>query len=152
MSDYWITSILSLFGMQVIYIYIMNNFNKFDKWWKMGIFLFLYYYFKNVFIFNWRIIALQYCVGFCQISTWVSHRYTYVPSLINLPPTSHPIKWAYFLKKQKYYHWLNKKLHFDLPTIWAKEFIMKTLHRHTNTHTQTLSRSRWFHWTVLVDI
>ena len=24
--------------------------------------------FKNVFIFDWRIIALQYCVGFCQTS------------------------------------------------------------------------------------
>ena len=32
---------------------------------------------KNVFIFNWRIIALQYCIGFCQTSTWINHRYTY---------------------------------------------------------------------------
>ena len=24
---------------------------------------------------NWRIIALQYCVGFFHISTWISHRY-----------------------------------------------------------------------------
>ena len=24
--------------------------------------------------FNWRIIALQNCVGFCQTSTWISHR------------------------------------------------------------------------------
>ena len=23
----------------------------------------------NIFIFNWRIIALQYCVDFCHIST-----------------------------------------------------------------------------------
>ena len=39
------------------------------------------------FIFNWKIITLQYCVGFCHISTWVSHRYTYALSLLNLPPT-----------------------------------------------------------------
>ena len=26
--------------------------------------------------FNWRIIALQYCAGFCYTSTWISHRYT----------------------------------------------------------------------------
>ena len=26
-------------------------------------------FFKNLFIFNWRIIALQYCIGFCQTST-----------------------------------------------------------------------------------
>ena len=32
---------------------------------------------------NWRIVALQYCVGFCHTSTWISHRYTYVPSLLN---------------------------------------------------------------------
>ena len=37
--------------------------------------------------FNWRIIALQNFV-FCQTSTWISHRYTYIPSLLNLPP--HP--------------------------------------------------------------
>ena len=37
------------------------------------------------FIFNWRIIALQDCVGFCHTSAWISHRYTYVPSLLNLP-------------------------------------------------------------------
>ena len=39
-------------------------------------------------IFNWRIIALQCCAGFCHTSTWISHRYTYVPSLLNLLPTS----------------------------------------------------------------
>ena len=34
--------------------------------------------------FSWRIIALQNFVVFCQASTWISHRYTYVPSLLNL--------------------------------------------------------------------
>ena len=43
------------------------------------------------FIFNWRITALQYCIGFCHTSTWISHRYTYVHSLLNLVPTPpHP--------------------------------------------------------------
>ena len=37
--------------------------------------------------FNWRIITLQNCVCFCQTSTWISHRYTFVPSFLNLPPT-----------------------------------------------------------------
>ena len=41
--------------------------------------------FFNLFIFNWRIIALQYWW------TWISQRYTYVPSLLNLPPMSYPI-------------------------------------------------------------
>ena len=44
----------------------------------------------HLFIFSWKIIALQYCVGFCHTSTWISRQYTYVPSLLNLPPTSHP--------------------------------------------------------------
>ena len=34
--------------------------------------------------FNWRIIALRNFV-FCQTSVWISHRYTYIPSLLNLP-------------------------------------------------------------------
>ena len=46
-------------------------------------------FFQNLLIFNWRIIALQCCVGFCHTSTRISHRYTYVPSLLNLPPLSH---------------------------------------------------------------
>ena len=29
--------------------------------------------FLVLFIFNWRIVALQYCVGFCHTSTWISH-------------------------------------------------------------------------------
>ena len=28
----------------------------------------------NLFIFNWRVIALQYCVGFCHTTTWINHR------------------------------------------------------------------------------
>ena len=42
-------------------------------------------------IFYWRVIALQNFVVFCQTSTWISHRYTYIPSLLNLPPISLPI-------------------------------------------------------------
>ena len=35
---------------------------------------------KNFYLFfNLRIIALQNFVAFCQISTWISHRYTYIP-------------------------------------------------------------------------
>ena len=29
----------------------------------------------NLLIFNWRIIALQYCIGFYQTSTWISYRF-----------------------------------------------------------------------------
>jgi len=40
------------------------------------------------FIFNWRIIALQYCVGFCHTTTWISRKHTRIPTLLSLPP--HP--------------------------------------------------------------
>ena len=40
-------------------------------------------------MFNCRIITSQYFVGFCQTSTWIKHRYTYLPSLLDHPPTSH---------------------------------------------------------------
>ena len=42
------------------------------------------WFFQNLFIFNWRRIALQYCIGFCHISAWISHRHTHIPSLLNL--------------------------------------------------------------------
>ena len=46
---------------------------------------------KFCFIFNRRIITLQYCDDFCHTSTLIIHRYTHVPSLVDLPPTSLPI-------------------------------------------------------------
>ena len=46
---------------------------------------------KIYFIFNWRIIALQYCIGFCHTTTQISHKCTYVSSLLNLPSALYPI-------------------------------------------------------------
>ena len=45
----------------------------------------------HFFFFNWRIIALQNFVVFCQTAPLINHRYTYSPSLVNLPPISLPI-------------------------------------------------------------
>ena len=42
-------------------------------------------------IFYWSIIALQDFVVFYQTSTWISHIYTYIPSLLKHPPISLPI-------------------------------------------------------------
>ena len=52
---------------------------------------FPFQFFFLTYFFNWKIIALQNFIVFCQISTWISHRYTYIPSLLNLPPISCPI-------------------------------------------------------------
>ena len=40
------------------------------------------------FIFNWRKIALQYHDGLCCTTMQISHNYTYITSLLSLPP--HP--------------------------------------------------------------
>ena len=46
--------------------------------------------FLLIYFFNWRIMSLQNCVVFCQTSTRISHRYIYLPSLLNLPPIPFP--------------------------------------------------------------
>ena len=38
-----------------------------------------------IFIFNWRIIVLHHCVGNCCTTTWISHKYTNIPSILSLP-------------------------------------------------------------------
>ena len=49
---------------------------------------FMYLIFFNLFSFNWRIIALQYCSGFCHTLTWISHRYTHVLEKAMAPHSS----------------------------------------------------------------
>ena len=49
--------------------------------------LFMVGFKKKIFIyFNWRIITLQNCDGFCHTSVWIGHRYTCVPSILKAPP------------------------------------------------------------------
>ena len=48
------------------------------------------YTFFSFFYFNWRLITLQYCGGFCPTLSWISHRCTCVPHP-DPPSTSHPI-------------------------------------------------------------
>ena len=64
-------------------IFLNQGSNSCPVLWQVGSFFF--------FFFNWRIISLQHCLDFCHTSTCIDHRYTYIPSLLNLPPTSHPI-------------------------------------------------------------
>ena len=45
----------------------------------------LFFFFLPLYFLNRRIIALQNFMVFCQTSTRISHRYTHVPSLPNLP-------------------------------------------------------------------
>ena len=47
---------------------------------------------KEIIYFNWKLITLQYCSGFCHTLTWISHGCTRVPILTPLlpPSSSHP--------------------------------------------------------------
>ena len=52
----------------------------------------LFLNFKLIYLFNWRLITLQYCSGFCHTLTWISHGCTCGPHPeppSHLPP--HPI-------------------------------------------------------------
>ena len=48
------------------------------------------FFLKIFFYFNWRLITLWYCSGFCHTFTWISQGRTCVP-ILNPPPTSFPI-------------------------------------------------------------
>ena len=39
-----------------------------------------------LYFFNWRKLTLQCWVGFCHTTMRISHNYTYIPSLLSLPP------------------------------------------------------------------
>ena len=43
-----------------------------------------------IFILHLRTTALQCCVSVCCTTVWISHKYTYIPSLLSFPPTSSP--------------------------------------------------------------
>ena len=43
-----------------------------------------------LFFFNRKIIALQFCVGFCRTTMRISHSCIHIPFISNLPPLSHP--------------------------------------------------------------
>jgi len=44
---------------------------------------------KKIIFINWLLIALEYWFDFCRTSTSISYRCAYIPSLLNLLPTSH---------------------------------------------------------------
>ena len=80
----------------------VSVFNKFFRWFWHRWFAFgtrevgdtIWILNSVFFFFHKRITASQHCVDLCHTSTWISHRHTYVPSLLNPPPTSYPICFA----------------------------------------------------------
>ena len=58
--------------------------------WMIVFRLYLFFIFLCLFIFNWRISALQCLVGFPHTTTWIGHKYI-IHSSVSRPPTSrHP--------------------------------------------------------------
>ena len=87
----------------------------------------------KLFIFNWRKIASLYCVGLCHTLTWVSHRYTCVPSLLYLPPTFHPLPYIkqiingnllYDSGRSNMGSVPNLDFDFGLPVPWENKFLL----------------------------
>ena len=76
-----------------LFIYFLCFLSTSFDIWDICIFISLVYLFYKLFFFNWRIIALQNFVVFYWTSTWISHRYLYIPSLLNLPPHPTPLGW-----------------------------------------------------------
>ena len=77
------------FMFHILYIHFLSHKNpRFLKFFPEFYFIFLFFFHFLKFIFNWRVIALQYCIGFCCTTTWVNHKYTEISSFSSLPPTS----------------------------------------------------------------
>ena len=71
-----------------------------------------FFFFFLIIYFNWRIITSQYCHGFCHTSTWISHRCTYVPPILNAPPKFPP--YPIPLGRWILYHWATWKTRIQL--------------------------------------
>ena len=100
----------------------------------------LLFFKKILLIFNWRMTALQYCVGFCHTATRISHRYAHVPPPPRLPPASLPIPSPGVTGHAADSHWLWLfhtwwciRLHATLSTSPALTPIEKAMAPHCRT-------------------
>ena len=66
----------------------------------------IYWHLKKIIYFNWRLITLQYCGGFCHILTWISHGCTCVSlSWTSLPIPSLEVVPVHWLWVPCFMHW-----------------------------------------------
>ena len=90
--------------------------------------------------FNWRIITLHNFVVFCQISTRISHKYTYVPSLLYLLPHTTPL--GYYRAPVCHSSILPGKFHGHRSLVdsspWGHKESDRTYWLNNNNHTDTL--------------
>ena len=84
------------------------------------------------FIFNWRIIALQCCFGFCCTIRWISYKYTYIPSLES---PSHP-------QLSLLTHWILWRKITTSKTYWPAEELLQPVYSWPHTlHVNTFPLS-----------
>ena len=88
-----------------------NNINLTTKWISLQITnpLFLLNILQ-IFIFNWSIIGLWYCVGFCHMSPWIRHKHTLPPptwTFLAVSTPSHPSR-------------LSQSTGFEFPASYSK--------------------------------
>ena len=77
-----------------------------------------HYVLPVLFILIWRMIALQYSVGFCCTTVEIRYKYTYVPSPLNLLPTLHHILALYVVTEHR----------FELPVLYSIFSLVSSLH------------------------
>ena len=73
---------LSLYYLCTFFLFCPLNTN--DRGSLLGGACFLSF---KIFIFNWRIIALQCCINFFHTAVWISRKCTDTPSFLKLRPT-----------------------------------------------------------------
>ena len=97
-------------------------------------------FFKKLINFNWRLITLQYCGGFCHIFTWISRRYTCVsPSWAPLPPPSPPHPSG--LSQRTGFECLLHALNLHWSSILHKVIYMFQCYSLTSSHSRLLPHS-----------
>ena len=58
--------------------------------WEPKIDLKCFFFFFSFIFISWRLITLQYCIGFCHTLTWISHGFTCIPHPD--PPSHLPLR------------------------------------------------------------
>ena len=89
-------------------------------------------FFKNLLIFNRKIIGLQYCVGFCHTSTWSSHQSP--PSWLQTPAAEQMNSRRLFVKcrRKKHHRVSGERLITEKPGLNSvKEMRVETLRERT---------------------
>ena len=92
-----------------------------------------------IMLFFWSIIALQCCASFFCTMKWISYVYTYIPSLMSLPPspTSNPPTQVITG------HW------GELPVLYSRfPLAIYFTHGHAAVHGVTKSQTRLSNWTT----